>query len=273
MSKLYAKAFIWAKSLEKSEIREAEQAIPAKVRYLRKTKEFHFQCLDALTWLMSDPREQEIINFKIKEEYISRFFRFDVFLKETVIEETDYREVKKQEMTGIDDFYDDQYVSLCFLQNFYYLSKDIVKEIKRRAHVWALGKTKSPWYSLSMIPLNKHGGRPFKGMDFSHCYLTKEDRERLLDNLDRYDSIIKKCAASDVSLERFVYMHKEFAKLGNLLPEWMKRPFMKREEGLKWYWHAVRYSYKKANGLILEPSAEEIRKYQKRYGFPFDEKE
>ena len=271
MSKLYTRAFMWAKNLDKDEVREAELSIPVKVRHLRKTKEYHFQCLDILSWLMSEPHEMERFDFKVKEEDINRFFRIDVFLKDVKVEETDYKYVKKLELEGLEDFYDDQYMNLCFIQQFYYLSKDILKEIKRRAHVWALGKAKSPWYSLTAIPINKHGGRPIGGGGFSECSLKRSDKELMLENLKRYDEIIKKYAKSDVSIEKFVYMHKELAKLGNLLPEWLQKPFMKKEEGIRWYWHAIRYEYKKANGLTLEPSAEEIRKYQRRYGFPFSD--
>ena len=269
MSKLFANSFMWMKGLDKDLVREAELSIPVKIRYLRFTKEYHFQGLDILTWLQT--AETEVADFKIKETEISQFLKMDLFYNDVSVEETDYRTLQRAETVGLEDFYDDVYLNLCFIQRFYYLSKAILKEAKRQAHIWALGRAKSPWFMLTAIPVNKHGGRPIGGGGFGDCYLKREEQEILLDNLERYDSIIGKYAKTETSLLKFIYMHKELAKLGNKLPEWMQKPFMKREEGLTWYWHAVRYAYKKANGLELKPTAEEIKAYQKKYGFPFVE--
>lgn len=270
MSKLFAKSYMWTKGADKNEIREVLSS-PVKVRYLTKTKEFHFVCVDFITLLVSNLKEQEQYSFKVKEEDISRFFKIDSMYEDAKMEEIDYKTLKNLEIGDLEDFYDDMYINLCFVQFYYYLSKDILKGIKRQAHIWKLGRTKTPWCTLTMIPVNRAGGRPVGGGKFGNCYLKREEKDALLDNLARYDEIVSHYAASEVSLDKFTYMHKELAKLGNLLPEWMQKPFMKREEGITWYWHAIRYAYKKQHGLELNPTAEEIKKYQKKYQFPFEE--
>lgn len=269
MSKLYAKSYMWTKGIDKDDVREFELSFPVKVRYLKKTKEYHFQCLDVIQWLISGQRAKETCDFRIKEEIISRFFSVDKLILEKRIEEIDYKAVKAMEIGDLDDFYDDQYLNLCFIQYHYYLSKEILKDIKRRAHIWALGRVESPWFALTAIPINKHGGRPIGGGGFGDPYISLEEQARLLENLEMYDKIISKYIKSDVSLLKFIDMHKQLSKLGNRLPEWMQKPFMKREEGLTWYWHALRYNYKKENGLELKPTEDEIRQMQLKYGFPW----
>ena len=126
MSKIYARSYLLTNQLDKDELRMSIKNIPARVRYLTKTKEYSFKCFDVTSYFRYG--DIDTITFKIKEEFISRFFRLDSVLEAEAVQDFSYRELKKMETDGIDDIYDDVYQNICFIQFYYYFTKEILKK-------------------------------------------------------------------------------------------------------------------------------------------------
>lgn len=267
MSKFFARTYMWSQGIDKYQFREVMNRIQPKVKYLATTKEFHFSCLDVSYYLRRGTITK--LSFKISEKDISRFFKMDNIYKGTPESDMPYKMIKEQELEGLEDFYDDVYFGICFLQQYYFLSKKILKMVKRQNHIYRLHRADTPWYELSLIPINRNGGRK-AGLGFNNPRLNREEKETLLDNLSRYDQIVEHYAASDVSLLKFIKMHKDLSKLGNLLPEKLQKSFMRSEEGLTWYWHSIRYNYEVKHGLETNPGLQEILEQQVKYNFPFE---
>lgn len=266
MSKLFVDRFIGCyPTIDIEEIKALEFKIPARIRYVSKTKEFHIKCFDVISYLKFGDECQA--DFKVKENVFlsQQLFKID---KNLVSDDSRERDLPHEMIRGIEkgeDLYDDEHINICFFQKFYYFTPRIVKQIVKSAHLNRLKRIPSAWVSLTPYTYEKHGGRPFGSVN----KIPDEERENLLENLERYDAIVNKIASSDVSLEKFVYMHKQLAKLGRELPPFLQKSFMRSETGLFWYWCSLRYKYCKKHNLPSLISLDDIVKNQEKYGFPW----
>lgn len=267
MSKLFVDRYLECyPTLDIEKIKELEFRFPTKIRYVSKTHEFHIKCFDMFGYLKYGDEVQA--DFKVDEQAFlgQQLFKID---KKSISFDERERDLPHTMIRDIEkgDLYDDEYLNICFFQKFYYFSPQIVRQIIKLAHLNRLHRVPSAWMTLTQYTYEKHGGRK----PGSRNRISEEDREILLDNLSRYDAIVKKYAESDVSLDKFIYMHQQLAKLSNDdLPDKLQRKFMKTKTGLYWYWRSLRYIYAEEKD---ENTLKEIIENQKKYDFPFDEVE
>lgn len=269
MSKLFANVLMEEQKVDLEALREVITNLGVKARYTKYNKSFHFTCLNMFFYIKSEGKEIEKEDFVVYEPDLTKMINFDVLLTEDSKKDlsSDSRFIKDVEKNNT-ELAINYYWNISFIQRFFTLTKNTLKEIKKKRHLWKLGREKSPYYALSAIPANRHGGRPFG----SKTKLSDEEHERLLDNLSRYDVIVKKYVEKGI-MERFVDMHKDLHKLPkNELPELLRRPFMDATKGIEYYYFALRYEYKREIGIPdikINPGAEDIFEKSKKYKFPF----
>lgn len=269
MSKLFANTLIKEQNLDLEQLREAILSVPVRIRYTDYNKSYHITSLNTYFYIKSSGQEVEQEDFAVFEPDLLKMVSFDELLTDDSKKDLgqDTRFIKEVEKDGT-ELAINHYWNISFIQRFFTLTKLTLKKVKKQRHLWKLGREKSPWIALTPIPANRHGGRPFG----SKTKLTDEEHERLLGNLERYDSIVKKYIEKGI-IDRFVELHKDLRKLpAEELPEALNKRFMKSEEGIRYYYFALRYEYKVSIGVpegIINPCAEDIAEKAKKYDFPF----
>ena len=270
MSKLYANAYVKERNLNVEDIRGDIASIPPKVKYLKTTDEFRIFCLNMFFYFKSNQSRKESETFVVAGKDLFKLLTMDVrWMDEERKELLLYpSEISTVELNDTDLGFN-QYLSICFLQKFFTFNKNTMKKIRTQCHLKELKRTESPWFELSQIPANRHGGRPAG----SKTQLPDEEHEILLYNLSRYDLLAKKYVEHG-SEDKFVYMHQQLKKLPKEeLPELLQMPFMNSERRIRWYYYSLRFKYKLSIGVpehVIDPGRNELCEKSKLYGFPFE---
>ena len=270
MSKLYANAYLKKAEIELNWLREQSQKFPPEIRYVKRSQSYKIRCLDFYKFFKSDQTVLELAEQTVQEKDL--FFMFSVDAK--------FGEEEKKDLSSDLTFIKDieykatdlginEYTNICFVQRFYALTPYVLKLVRRKHHVYLLHKTDTAWTPINLIPYGKHGGRPVG----SKTKLSEEEHERLIDNLARYDSIVNHYVSKGIE-DRFVDYLLDLSHLPEEeLPDLLKMPFIKNRNGRKWYFYALRYAYKRQNGVPKEkinPNEEQLLKMSQKYEFPFE---
>lgn len=269
MSKLFANVFMKEHKYNVEEVRKAITSLPVKIRYTNYNKSFHISCFNVYHFVSSEQKEIESEEFIVFEPDLLKMINFDVLLTDTTRKElSEASQFVKDVEKHNTDLAINHYWNISFIQRFFTLTKNTVKEIKKQRHLWKLGREKSPYYILSAIPANRHGGRPIGS---TNC-LSDEEHERLLYNLKVYDSVAKKCVQTD-NFDKFLDFHKELRKLPKQeLPDLLKRKFINTKKGILWYFYALRYEFKIKEGVppyVINPGLDELAERAQELDFPF----
>ena len=267
MSKLYAVAYMREHGMDVEKFREAMSSIPAKIRILKRSHAYVIRCLSVYYYIKGQIIQEE--EFTISEKNLYRLISADV--RWTAEDQRDLmsdsrfiKEVEKEDLPI------NHYWNVCFLQRFFTLNSNTLKKVRTQYHLKELGRAESSWFQMMPKPANRHGGRP----EGSKTKIPEEDHEILLDNLSRYNQIVKRYVEHGCE-DKFVYMHKQLRKLPNAeLPGILKMPFMQSEIRIRWYYYSLRYRYKVSIGVpkeIIDPGYGELKERAVKYGYPFDE--
>lgn len=189
MSRLNAKILLGIRENE-AEWEEAVKAFGCKVRFLKRSNEFVFKCLDSYAFRYETKKKETEV--RIKEVDLLRM------IKANGIEDVMAIEMEKEELD--DDTFNN--VSMC--QYFFTLSERTVKLIKRYSHLFRLKKEKmiglSPFLELKPRMLHSLGGRK-KG-------------SKNKNGLNRLETKLARLKESDIEeYNRIVYLRDNFEML------------------------------------------------------------